>query len=51
MSDELRFLSSLLPQPMTVHIVPGLILFKCCGGKQMGSKFSWNATRVANCES
>lgn len=36
----LRFLSSFLPHPMTVHIVPGLIRFKYGGGKQTGSKCS-----------
>lgn len=46
--NKLRFLSSFLPHPITVHIVPDLILFKPGGGKQIGSKCSWNATRVAS---
>lgn len=44
----LRFLSSFFPQPITVHIVPRFIFFKVGGGRQIGSKCSWNATRVAN---
>lgn len=43
-----RFLSSFLPQPITVHIVPGCTSFRPAGGKHTGNKCSWKATRVAN---
>lgn len=45
---RLRLLSSRLPHPMTVHIVPGLIRLKSGGGKHTGNRLSWNAMRVAS---
>lgn len=45
MSNLLDDLSSRFPHPITVHKVPGLSsLF--AGGKQTGTKCSWNATLV-----
>lgn len=38
------FLSSFLPQPITIHDVPGFSSFIPAGGKQTGSKCSWKAT-------